>query len=170
VLLCESVSNFSQLFLSSLSFSFPTLQELTVSLIQQPVFINDGFIKTFTVTHPIHRRVDWVEIYADIEHERSGDLEISIVSPSGTESVLAEARVIHRIDPTITSYCSFTALDKSVFGFEASARNQGSCSWSCCWSWSWSCVSSWSWSCSSWSWSSSCSSSTIVVIMIIDNL
>ena len=35
--------------------------------------------------------VDWVVVEADIDHYHAGDLEITLTSPSGTESVLHTA-------------------------------------------------------------------------------
>ncbi|RMF98938.1 MAG: hypothetical protein D6741_09015, partial [Planctomycetota bacterium] len=45
--------------------------------------------------------IEWVEVDVDITHPRVGDLELVLVSPSGTESVLATP---HTHDPTATGY------------------------------------------------------------------
>ena len=49
-----------------------------------------GITSTFVVNNPIN--IEWVEVVFDATHSFRGDLEVVLISPSGTESILAEKR------------------------------------------------------------------------------
>jgi len=54
--------------------------------------ISEGRINSFTLSFSSNFRIEHVEIELDITHPQRGDLAISLISPFGTESILAEQR------------------------------------------------------------------------------
>ncbi|GAB6185874.1 GEVED domain-containing protein [Thermopirellula anaerolimosa] len=57
---------------------------------------NPAGISSVVSVAPTINHVEWAEVTVDISHQSPGDLEIVLVSPSGTQSVLAEP---HTHDP-----------------------------------------------------------------------
>ena len=49
---------------------------------------NESLSSTVTISEDI--KVEWVEVVFDAQHTQRGDLEITLTSPDGTESILAE--------------------------------------------------------------------------------